>query len=259
MINLIERDRHFRQKYGDLDDVGWSPKQRHTFGYTLPGDVYEAYIDKLVTNDTKWIDVGGGKSIFPFNQELSEALSKRCEKLVAVDPSENVLHNKYASESHCMMLEEFSTDEKFNLATLNMVAEHIENPHVVIKKLNQILEPGGTVVIYTINKFSPIPIITYLTPFTIHYRIKKYIWGGEEEDTFPVAYKMNTAATLKQLFESRGFVEVDFQYLEDLSVTLKFRILDLINLTIWKLFRLFHIRYPEFNLLATFTKKQEIE
>ena len=63
---------HSLAKYGEKSSMGWSPRRRLDFGYTLAGDVYECFLDKLVTSDTRWVDVGGGRSILPHNAKLSQ-------------------------------------------------------------------------------------------------------------------------------------------------------------------------------------------
>lgn len=245
----------FLIKYGHPESVGWSPRRRLRFSYYQPGDYYEAIVDKLVTTSTAWVDVGGGRAIFPQNEKLSKHLAQRCKKMVAVDPSPNVHEHPCAHERHQSLFEEFETEERFDLATFRMVAEHVVNPDVVLAKLGQIMKPGGTVIIYTINKFSPVPIITYLMPFSIHFKIKKFFWGGEESDTFPVVYRMNTRRELYKLFARHGFVEKDFLYLDDLSVFSRFKFLNLCELMIWKILNSIGLRYPENNLLGIYRSR----
>ena len=155
------------------------------------------------------------------------------------------------------LFENYSSSKKFNLATFRMVAEHVDDPQAVLKKLNEIMEPNGLVVIYTINKYCPVPIVTKFTPFSIHFKIKKLIWDGEEADTFPVAYKMNTRKALDTLFTEHGFVEDNFQYADDLSVFLKFNFLSHMELLLWKALSTFNIRYPENNLIGIYRKIPE--
>ena len=251
---LTEADLYeiFVSKYGHPSTAGWSPKRRFSFKYHPPGDIYEATIKKLVNQNTRWIDVGGGRSLFPNNAPLSELLSQKCEKVVAVDPSQNVSENPYVHEKVMCMFEDYITDQKFDLATIRMVAEHINNPEAVLVKLTEVLNPNGLVVIYTINKFSPIPIITYLTPFSFHHKIKKFFWGGEEKDTFPVAYKMNTRKELFRLFSCYNFSEEAFYYLDDLSAFFRFKTLNLLELLLWKGLKSLNMKYPENNLLGIY-------
>jgi len=247
----------FEIKYGDPSTTGWAPRRRLKYGYYTPGDIYEATIRKIVNSDTKWIDVGGGSALFPQNKPLSKILADKCKKLVAIDPSENILENPYAHEKVMCMFEDFQTEEKFDLATFRMVAEHISNPEAVLSKLYELLNPNGIVVIYTINKYSPIPIITYLTPFALHNRVKKFFWGTEERDTFPVEYKMNTRKELNKLFREHRFNEIAFLYLDDLSTFYRFKIPNLLELWAWKIYKTIGIRYPEYNLLGVYRRKDE--
>ena len=249
----------FQIKYNDPDvtdirDLDWGPGRRLRYNFYQPDDIYEAVVEKLVNEKTKWIDVGGGRAIFPSNMALSEALANRCQKMVAVDPSPNVTEHPYAHEKVMAMYEDFKTEEKFDLATFRMVAEHVQNPDAVAENLKSMLNPGGKVVIYTINKYSPVPILTYITPFSVHFKVKKFFWGGEEKDTFPVAYKMNTRKELQSIFERFGFVEDNFQYLDDLSTLERFKFPNLAELSVWKLFSAIGLRYPENNLLGVYRK-----
>lgn len=250
--------RHFKKKYGDPSTTGWGPKRRFNFGHTLPGDLYECKLDKVVTPDTIWIDVGGGSSIFPDNPNLSYELANRCHKLLAVDPSKNVLNNPFCHECINEKFEDAETDELFNLATFRMVAEHIDQPDLVVKKLKSIIAPEGLVVIYTINKLCPIPIITRLTPFSWHHKIKNFIWGGHEKDTFPVKYKMNSKKDLNRLFLSNGFRNVEFTYFDDTSATINNNPLNFIELCFWYVFKKFGLKYIENNIFAIYKKTENI-
>jgi 2-polyprenyl-3-methyl-5-hydroxy-6-metoxy-1,4-benzoquinol methylase len=246
----------FDNKYGNPNDHGWSRRRNLAFGYFTAADVYEAMVRKLVLPATRWLDVGGGSAIFPYDDALSWELAKRCENLTAVDPSPNVHDNKFAQQRVQCMFEDFDTEERFDLATFRMVAEHVTNPAAVLERLQQVMSPGGLVVIFTINRYSPVPLITSLTPFSLHYRIKKFFWGGEERDTFPVAYKLNTRCRLRDEFSAGGFEEVHFEYLDDLSVFYRFRVLNYIELLAWKLFRSCGLPYPENNLLGVYRKSE---
>ncbi|NNF66229.1 MAG: methyltransferase domain-containing protein, partial [Gammaproteobacteria bacterium] len=154
-----------------------------------------------------------------------------------------------------VMIEDFDTDERFDLATLRMVAEHIADPPAVAKALSRLLLPGGRVIIFTVNRWSPITLISQAVPFSLHYPIKKFFWGGEEEDTFPVEYKMNTRKALQNLFAENGFVEESFAYLDDLSVFGHFKLMGYVELSLWRLINKLGLRYPENCLLGVYKKQ----
>ena len=258
ICSLPEKHRleeHVLKKYGDKSVMGWSPKRRFEYGYFLAGDIYECFIDCLINKDTRWVDVGGGSSILPHNPDLSQELASRCHSLTSVDPSENVYENPYAHHKVCSLFEDMKVTEKYNLATFRMVAEHVEQPTDVLAKLNQCLDKNALVVIYTINKYSPIPVVTRLTPFSWHHRIKKIFWGGEAKNTFPVSYKMNSKNELDKFFvEENGYDRLLFQYLDDVSATIELNFLNRMEMTLWRFCKIVGINYMENNILAVYRK-----
>jgi 2-polyprenyl-3-methyl-5-hydroxy-6-metoxy-1,4-benzoquinol methylase len=152
------------------------------------------------------------------------------------------------------MIENYDTAQQFDLATLRMVAEHVERPDRVVQALHRLLRPGGKAIVLTVNLWSPITILSRFTPFRAHHPIKRLFWGGEERDTFPVRYRMNTRKTLRDLFEQNGFREATFAYLDDLSTFSRFRRLSSVELLIWRLCRRAGLRYPENCLLGVYVK-----
>jgi len=259
-LNLSENDLYniFIMRHNDLDKGGWSPKRRRKFNYYLPSEYYEAILNQLILKDTCWLDVGGGDSLFPDNKKLSILLSERASLIVGVDPSENIMENPYVHERAKCKIETFSSHCKFHVATFRMVAEHINHPTNVIRKLNQLLQTGGKVVVFTVNLWSPLTIISRLLPFKYHYPIKKLFWGGEEKDTFPTCYKMNTRKSLKKLFISNGFKEDLFMYLDDCVMFSKSKFLNLQELYLWRFFKKIGKPYPENCILSVYTKHQDI-
>src|SRR5688572_9446033 len=251
---MPELERLFAQKYGSPSTTGPQPRRRHAYGYYLPSDIYEALVSRLVTEDCAWIDVGGGRNVFPENAALARSLASRCAQMVAVDPSPNVHQNVFAHERVQCAIEHYRSDSKFDLATLRMVAEHIERPHDVVRALHALLRPTGKVVILTVNLWSPITIASRVTPIGMHHPIKSRIWGGSEEDTFPVCYLLNTRSTLRGLFEQNGFREAAFARLDDLTAFGRFQLLNIAELVAWKALHRLGIAYPETCLLGVYER-----
>lgn len=181
-------------------------------------------------------------------------LADRAAAVVAVDPSPNVLKNPYAHERVQCLLEDYRTDRRFDLATLRMVAEHVGNPVAFVQSLRRLLKPSGMVVVLTVNKRAPLTLLSRAIPFGWHYTIKKLFWQGEEEDTFPVEYKMNSRRVLRDLFEQHGFREISFSYLDDLSTLGEFRIGSYFELVAWRALRTVGLRYPENCLLGVYQR-----
>ena len=109
-------------------------------------------------------------------------------------------------------------------------------------------------IVYTINRWSPVPVLTYLVPFRFHHLPKRLLWNSERKDTFPVAYRMNTREALRQLFGKHGFHESEFGYLDDCRTFAAFRVLLILELCLWRGLHLLGLRYPENCLLGIYRR-----
>ena len=258
-ISCKDLNEHFKTKYGSISDprMGWGPKLRFHFGYFTPDDFYEIILNKLVTNDTNLLDVGCGRNLFSDNKFLEKTLKDRSKFIAGVDPSDNIDDNKIIDEGYKCSLEELSINRKFNLITMKMVMEHVDDPEKVCETLFQLTEHNGVVVVYTVNKFSPSSIIASITPIKFHHFVKKILWNAEERDTFPTVYKINTKNKLKYYMELAGFLEDDFFLIDDCRSFQKWKFANYFELLFWRFFKKINITYPEFCLIGIYRKNLE--
>lgn len=245
----------FEGKYRRNPEVGWGPKMRLAFGYFNPDDYYEGLVEKLLRPGAYWADIGCGRDVFPSNPGLAKELASRSGYLFGIDPDPNIRENPFISDGFEGLVENCPTSEKFDLITLRMVAEHITNPNRSIGKVSQLLKPDGLVVIYTPNKWSPIPVITALVPNRFHHGLKSLIWDAQARDTFPTAFKLNTRKELLKHCNENDLSEVFFAYLDDCRTFAGFQWINYIELSIQKILRSIAIRYPENCLLGVYQKK----
>lgn len=246
----------FKQKYGPIDQLGWSPALRWKFDYFNPDDVYEALMAKLVNEQTTWLDVGCGRNIFPSNHKLSRELADRSQLLVGIDPDTTLEENPYVHEKVLTPMEDFSDGRQFNLVTMRMVAEHVADPENLLASLTRVTAPGGLVMVYTVYKYSPVPLITNLVPFGLHNPAKRILWNTEPEDTFPTCFRMNTRQTLADVFGRNGFSEALFLTLDDCRTFSGFKPLAYGELLLRKMFNSVGLRYPEYCLLGVYRKAE---
>ena len=244
-------------KYGSLSSAGWSPRLRAAFSYITPDDWYEAMVFDLVTPETWWLDVGCGRAVFPANAGAATALAARCQRLIGIDPSDNVYENDVVHERVNTSLERYHPDRQFDLVTLRMVVEHIEDPPAAIEALARLTAPGGRVVVYTVDKWSPASKVAAMTSLRVHHAAKRVLWRTEERDTFPTVYRMNTRRTLARLFSGAGFREESFQRLDDCRAFARWWITSAGELALWRLLRGVGLPYPEACLLGTYRKSGE--
>ncbi len=242
-------------KYGPPDKRGWGPRLREKFHYHTPDDWYEAAVFDLVTSESVWLDVGCGRDLFPSNPAAARVLASRCRLLVGLDPSDNIDENPFVHQKAKCQLEDFRTDIKFDLITLRMVAEHIRSPQEVARVLSRLVKPGGRVVIYTVSKWSPASLVAAATPMKVHHFAKSLLWGTNEQDTFPTAFKMNTRRVLKKLFADVGMAEESFQLLDDCRSFQRWKISNFLELCGCKILNSVGLHYPEACILAVYRNK----
>jgi SAM-dependent methyltransferase len=244
----------FCLKHGDPASLGPAPRMRWRLGYFTPDDFYEGLIAQLVGDGMAWLDVGGGRDVFPQNPRLAETLARRCRLVVGVDPSDNIEENCIVHQRVKTSIEEYQSDQTFDLATLRMVAEHLTQPTAAVAALARLVRPGGKVVVYTVNLWSPVALVAWLVPFHLHHALKNVLWRTSEKDSFPVAYQMNTRRQLEQRFSQGGFRECAFAYLDDCRIFHRFRFLSLMEVGSWKALRAVGLRYPENCLLGVYER-----
>jgi len=248
-------DALFRRHDGDPARHGWRVRMRHRFGYFSPDQWYEAVVDRLVTPGCRWIDVGGGKSIFPENEALSRELASRCALLVGVDPGDNIYANRLVHRQVRSTIEAFQPQERFDLATFRMVAEHVEQPRLVVQSLARLIGPGGHVVIYTPGRWAPGAIAASLVPGRWHHVFTRAMDTRGDEDVFPTFYRMNGRKPLRACFEQGGFVEVAFARLDNCRTFQRIRLACFLELCAWRLLRAVGARYPENDLLGIYRRR----
>jgi 2-polyprenyl-3-methyl-5-hydroxy-6-metoxy-1,4-benzoquinol methylase len=142
------------------------------FGYYTPDEVYEAVLMRLVGVDTDWLDVGCGHELFKSNPRLSQILAARCRSMTGIDPDPAVHQHRWLRHREQCTVEAFQADRRFDLISMRMVAEHIENPDATVGKLGELIREGGRVVVYTVNRWSPVSLLAAATPTRFHAAAK---------------------------------------------------------------------------------------
>ncbi|MGH7118984.1 MAG: class I SAM-dependent methyltransferase [Acetobacteraceae bacterium] len=243
-----------RLKFDASGFIGWSPRLRQRYGYFTPDEWYEAAMFLLVESGTEWLDVGCGSSPFPFNQALAKLLSSRARTLVGLDPSENIEKNPYLHERVRCPIEEYERKGKFDVISLQMVAEHITDPKSVVAALARLTRSGGFVVVYTVSKWSPASVLAAITPIVVRHAVKRLVWNVAPEDTFPTAYRMNTRGRLGKLFAAEKLIEEGFFYLNDCRTLWRWRFATIRELSAEKAFRSIGLHYPDVCLLGIYRR-----
>jgi SAM-dependent methyltransferase len=93
--------------------------------------------------------------------------------------------------------------ERFSIAIVSHVAEHLTEPEAVFRELAAALAPGGRLFVLTPNRWHYVALGARLLPHRAHVAFNN--WRGiDSRDIFPTAYKANTAGRLRMLAEAAG-------------------------------------------------------
>jgi len=254
-VTSDDLERVFRMKYPDPTRWGWGPHIRRRFNHFTPDDYYDALVMRLVTPRCTWLDVGCGRHVFPNNAALARLLADRAECLVGIDPDPAIEENAVVHRRVRTTMEEYQPDREFDLVTTRMVAEHVVDPDRFVASVAKALRQDGHVVVYTVDRYSPVGFMTSALPFMLHHPMKRLLWGDDDpKHTFPTTFRMNTRRTLRTLFGCHGFSEVFFRRVDDCRTLSNFRWGQLAELYLWKGLRALGVGYPEQNLLGVYRK-----
>lgn len=244
----------FRLKYGADEQLGWGPRLRREFGYDNPDDWYETLLSLLVAEGIRWLDVGCGRDLCPSNKPLARLLAARAGRLVGLDPDATLAENPYVHEKVHTGIDQYDGKGQFDLVTLRMVAEHIDDPQACVRGVERALAPGGLAVVYTVFGWSPMPILTRLAPMELRHVVKAWLWGTEKKDTFPTRFRMNTRSRLQRLFAGVGMREAGFARLDDCRTFARFRLLSELELRLRSACRMASMPYPEHCIVGIYEK-----
>lgn len=244
----------FLLKYGPPDRLGWGPRLRRAHGYFTPDDWYEALLAGLVVPGVRWLDVGCGRELFPNDRPLAALLARRAARLVGLDPDPTLQENPFVHERIAADIGAFDGAGAFDLVTLRMVAEHIDDPVRCVHSVARALAPGGLAVVYTVWGWSPVPLLTRLAPMRLRHAVKRLLWRTEAKDTFPTRFRMNTRRRLRRLFGEAGLREEALLRLDDCRTFARFRPVLEVELRLRSACRRLRLPYPEHCVLGVYRR-----
>ena len=206
--------------------------------------VYAEILKELVAADTRWLDGGCGHRILearlhPDEEDMVSraALAVGCD-LVAGSVRR---HRSLRNLAVCCLDRLAFQDGSFNLATLNMVAEHLERPEAVMAELARVVASNGQVVIHTPNSIAYQACLARLVwgilPKGLVYKLISFLEHRKPEDVFPTFYRANSREQLRKLMTTAGFLEQQVQMVFERPVFYFFAPLSALEMLTVRLFR----------------------
>ena len=139
----------------------------------------------------------------------------RIARLVGVDADEEAGRaNPYLDEFLPADLDDSLPfdDASFDLVYANFVVEHLASPDRAFAEWRRVLRPGGSLVLLTSNRGSPLMAAADRLPERLRLTIKRRGAGAAERDVYPTRYLANTPKRLAQATTAAGFEAVSVEY-----------------------------------------------
>lgn len=201
---------------GRLYRVYWKMRDVIIPEFEYSQHVYEAVLKQHVQEDTRWLDLGCGHTLLPFwRQQGEEELTSRCRSLTGLDfdlPSLKA-HQRLRRKVRGDIGRLPFPDGVFDLVTMNMVVEHLDNPDRQFGEVCRVLAPKGLFIFHTPNFLGYGTILSMLVPEAIKGPLVALVEGREEHDIFPTHYRANREKTIRKLATRQRFTVAELRLL----------------------------------------------
>lgn len=170
--------------------------------------VFEEVLEETVPEDSKWLDLGCGHHLLPpWRLEEEKKLVSRAKDIVGIDydsPSLNK-HKTIKKIVQGTITELPFPNSYFDIATANMVVEHLSNPEEQFSEINRVLSTNGLFIFHTVNENGYFAVLRKMISGKMARRLAAFLDERVSEDVFEVHYKVNTRKKVEDLARETGF------------------------------------------------------
>jgi len=169
---------------------------------------YYETLQAAVPERCAWLDLGCGHQMFASWMRAEEqALAGRAVMLAGIDLDwKGLCANPFVSARIFGTLEQLPfRAAAFDVATANMVVEHLRDPAAMLREVNRVLRPGGLFIFHTPNRNAVMIRLAAGMPQSWKNFLAHLLEGRNAEDVFPAFYRMNTLAAISQMAAASGF------------------------------------------------------
>ncbi len=182
-------------------------------GYQAPHPqrVFFERVKQRLNGSTQWLDVGCGRQLTPRwmkgRDELEADLRSRARSIVGVDRDFAALRDngsltvRLKADAAALPFAAGS----FDLATANMVFEHIPAPRPSLKEIRRVLGRGGRLIVLTPNWLDIVTIAARLVPNRWHPAVVSRIEERGRSDVYPTHFRFNRPARVEKILREEGF------------------------------------------------------
>lgn len=197
-----------------LLDFYWKIEGFITPGLKYAHTIYEEVLKAHVSPGTRWLDLGCGHQLLPpWRAQQERLLASVPKTLIGIDSDAHSLavHRSILQLVRGDISDLPFRDSSFDLATANMVVEHLDAPETQLREVARVLRPGGLFIFHTPNALAYATIAARAIPQAARYRLARIIEGRDECDVFPTHYRINSTKRISAVAEALGFTVVQLR------------------------------------------------
>ncbi len=203
--------------------LSWWPVSRALHAYLYRGrledyEVFRQVVESFVEPAATVLDLGAGRGA-----NAAVNLRGRVARVIAVDVDEEVRSNSNVDQAYVFDGERmpFLDDASVDLVYARYVAEHLNDPRVLLAEVRRVLKPGGSLILLTPNAQHYVPQLARLLGRSSQKLVTK-LRGLEVQDSFQIAYKLNTPGDIVRHGRSAGFSRIEVCLFENQPSYLSF-------------------------------------
>jgi SAM-dependent methyltransferase len=185
-----------------------------------PQRIYFERIKQRLNGQSRWLDVGCGRHLAPWwmkeQVETDAEMRARSQMIAGVDSDFAALRDNRACSVRLMADARALpfAGGSFDLATANMVFEHLASPLATAREIRRVLAKGGRLIALTPNWLDIVTIAARLAPNRWHPAVVSRIEARNEADVYPAHFRLNSPAAVERILREAGFVKRRIELLE---------------------------------------------
>lgn len=211
-----------------------------------------------MTDRPVWLDVGCGRRPFPDWMPQHEArVLGAAGRAVGVDLDISSLrdHDAYRQKLAASAEALPFPDGTFDVASANMVVEHLAEPASALVEIRRVLKPGGRLLFHTPNRHHWPLWLAARVPEPVKLRCVEFLEGRRAEDVFPTYYRLNDPRTIRLTAREMGFEVERLELVSTSAITVKLGPLVVPELLWIRLLRQPRLAWLRSNIIATLRKR----
>ncbi|MCY7376320.1 MAG: class I SAM-dependent methyltransferase [Pyrinomonadaceae bacterium] len=170
--------------------------------------IYEKFLTSEIPAGAKWLDIGCGHHLLPpWRFEQEKELFGKAKHIVGIDydfPS-LLKHRTISQRVHATADKIPFAENYFDVATANMVVEHLDNPQIQFAEICRVLKPNGIFIFHTVNENGCFARMRKVVPNALVKKLTRLLDGRTADDVFEVQYKANREETISPLAQKTNF------------------------------------------------------